>query len=179
MEEIWKDIPMYEGIYQVSNNGKVKSLSRFKISAKRTVKVHETILKGRLSGNAKGQYLAVSLSKMGLSKQYKIHQLVAMAFLNHKPCKYELIIDHINDIKTDNRLENLQIITQRENSYKTQGKYSSQYKGVSWAKSVNKWRARVRDKGKELVLGYFTNEIEAKKVYDIYCYKNFNLNCGS
>lgn len=175
--EIWKDVPGYEGIYQVSNLGNVKSLERTKLSGGRIVKVHSTILKGRPSGNIGKQYLAVSLNINGKAKQFKIHQLVAMAFLNHTPCGYTLIVDHINDDKFDNRLENLQIITQRENAYKTQGKYSSQYKGVSWSKTCKKWRARVRNKGLEIVLGYFKNEIDAKLEYEKYC--NKIINCGS
>lgn len=176
-KEIWKDVPGYEGIYQVSSFGSVKSLERTKLSGGRIVKVHSTILKGRLSGQIGKQYLAVALNINGKVKQFKIHQLVAMAFLNHKPCGYTLIVDHINDNKFDNRLENLQVITQRENSYKTQGKYSSKYKGVSWSKTLKKWRARARNNGLEIVLGYFDNEIDAKTEYDKYC---FNLlNCGS
>ena len=167
MQEEFRDIPGYEGIYQVSNLGNVKSLPRFKMSGSNKVSVKGRILKGRQSGLKKNMYLAVYLSKDGKGKQYKIHVLVAMAFLNHTPCGHKLVVDHINDNKLDNRLENLQIVSQRENSYKTQGKWASKYKGVSkchgWAKG--KWRARIRIQGKEIIIGYFNCELAASLAY--------------
>lgn len=165
MIEIWKDIPNYEGIYQASNFGNVKSLDRIKISKNRKVKIKGRVLKGRLTGKEKGQYFAVALCVNKKRKDFKIHQLIAMSFLNHKPCGYNLIIDHINDNKLDNRVENLQLINQRENSYKTQGKYSSKYKGVSWCKNRKIWRARYRLKGKEILIGYYKNEYDAHLEY--------------
>jgi hypothetical protein len=171
MIEIWKDVPNYEGIYQVSNLGNVKSLNRkivFYDKSINNIKQHNLkgkILKGRISGKLNGQYFAVSLNLNNKVKQYKIHQLVAMAFLNHKPCGYNLIVDHINNDKFDNKLENLQLISQRENSYRIQGKYSSKYKGVSWCKNKKTWRARYRLKGKEILIGYYKNEYDAHLEY--------------
>jgi hypothetical protein len=164
-EEIWKDVPNYEGLYQVSNLGNVKSLSRLKESGGNKVSVNERILKGRQSGYKKNMYLAVALCNNKHTKQYKIHVLVAMAFLNHTPCGFKLVVDHINDNKLDNRLENLQIVTQRENSYKTQGKWSSNYKGVSWCRIKKKWRSRIRILNKEVLIGYFTCELAASLAY--------------
>lgn len=169
-EEIFKDVPGYEGIYQVSNMGRVKSLFRFKISAGNKVSVKERILSGRRRGKVgKRQYLCVSLS----GKNFTIHQLVAITFLGHIPCGHKLVVDHINDNPLDNRLENLQIVTNRFNAYKTQGKYASKYKGVSkchgWSK--DKWRARARENGKEIIIGYFDNEEEAGKAYLDYIQK--------
>ena len=62
-------------------------------------------------------------------------------------------------------LENLQLISQRENVYKTQGKYSSKYKGVSWDKEKNKWRTKIRINGKLIHLGYFNCELAASAAY--------------
>ena len=78
IQEIWKDIPNYEGYYQVSNLGNVKSLARFNNLGKR---VKERVLKNLVT-TTKG-YLVVRLSKIGLVKTKQIHQLVAEAFLNH------------------------------------------------------------------------------------------------
>ena len=165
MEEIWKDVPTYEGLYQVSNLGNVKSLSRFKMSGSNKVSVKGRVLKGRQTGLKKNMYLAVALYDNTHRKQYKIHVLVAMAFLNHTPCGHKLVVDHINDNKLDNRLENLQVVTHRFNTYKTQGKWASKYKGVSMCKIKNKWRARIRIQGKEIIIGYFTCELAASLAY--------------
>jgi len=150
--EIWKDIKDYEGLYQVSNLGRVKSLKFGK----------ERILKVKL--NSIG-YVSVNLSKYGKQKSRTAHQLVAMAFLNHKPCGYKLVVDHINTIKTDNRLENLQVITHRENLSKDKKKGTSKYVGVSWYKRYQKWKAQMLIKGKHKTLGYFKTELEASEAY--------------
>lgn len=160
--EVWKDIPEYEGLYQVSNLGNVKSLPKEWVSGNGAIRKHEgKILKG---GNVKG-YKYVKLSVNGNIKGYQIHQLVAMAFLNHIPNRYELVVDHINDNPLDNRVENLQIVTPRFNSYKTQGKYSSKFKGVYWNKQRNKWQSYITINGKLKHLGLFNCELEASKAY--------------
>lgn len=61
--------------------------------------------------------------------------------------------------------ENLQIVTQRYNSHKTQGKYSSKYKGVTWHSPRSKWRAAIYTDGKLRHLGYFESEIDASNKY--------------
>jgi hypothetical protein len=151
--EIWKDIPNYEGHYQVSNFGNVKSI---KIS-------NERVLKPGL--NSEG-YLLVILYKYSIQKTFKIHKLVAMAFLNHTPDKTQrIVVDHINNIKIDNRLENLQLITQRQNATKDKNGYSSRFIGVTWYKKTKKWQVRIYINGKNKNLGYYTNELEAANAY--------------
>lgn len=162
MQEIWKDIPNYEGIYQVSNLGSVKSLSRDSFNGKTFFKTKEKILSDRI--NKRG-YKEIVLLKKGKRKCYTIHQLVAIAFLNHIPCGQKMVVDHINDIKTDNKLDNLQVITQRENACKTQGKYSSQYKGVHKDKNRTNWRACILIDKKKVNLGSFDNEYDAHLAY--------------
>jgi hypothetical protein len=159
--EIFKDIPEYEGLYQVSNLGRVKSLSKKIWNGKGYFISKERILKPGLSR----KYLSVMLSKKAKFKTFKVHQLVAKSFLNHfSDGTNKLVVDHINNIKTDNRLENLQIITQRENSSKdTKG--TSKYTGVSWCKVKKKWVSRLKLNGKYLHLGYFHCEIEASNAY--------------
>lgn len=153
MEEIWKPIPNYEGLYEVSNLGNVKSLKFNK----------ERILSFDVDVHG---YLNVGLYKHGVKKTKKSHHLVAEAFLNHKPDgTHKLVVDHINDIKTDNKVENLQIVTQRENSHKTQGNYSSKYKGVCWNKTINKWVSHIYLNGKLKCLGRFKSELEASVAY--------------
>ena len=151
MEEIFKDVPNYEGLYQVSNLGNVKSLNY-----KRTKK--EKLLKPEIMNRG---YFRVQLK----GKRFFVHQLVAMAFLGHKPSGYDFVINHINFNRLDNRLENLEIVTQRENINHRQKNHSSKYTGVSWRKGQNKWVSRIKIKDKIIHLGYFDCEIEANKYY--------------
>jgi hypothetical protein len=162
--EIWKDIPGYEGIYQVSDMGNVKSLSReMLLKGKYPTTTKEKILKTELSHCG---YLRVKLYNNGLKKNIKSHMLVAMAFLNHKPDgTNKICIDHINNNKLDNRLLNLQLITNRENSSKDKKNGTSQYTGVSWNKSRNKWVVFINIDNKNKNLGVFTDEYEAHLVY--------------
>lgn len=154
-EEFWKDVIGYEGLYQVSNLGRVKSLGNDKTRK-------EKILKS--SSDGKG-YLKFCLNSNQKRKTIRIHQLVAITFLNHAPCGHELVIDHINDNRSDNRVDNLQIVTQRFNVRKTQGCDSSNYKGVSWNKQAEKWSASITIKNKKKHLGYFSNEYDAHLAY--------------
>jgi hypothetical protein len=149
--EIWRKIEGFE-YYEVSNLGMIKSLKFGK----------EKILK---PGKNRGGYFTVNLSKDKIPKCKTIHQLVAIAFLNHKPCGLNLVVDHKNDDKTDNKVENLQIVTQRFNTRKTQGKYSSKYKGVCLNKALNKWISTIRINGKNIHLGLFNTELEASETY--------------
>jgi len=101
-KEVWKDVIGYEGLYQVSNLGNLKSFWN----------KTERIL--RPTKNGRG-YMKVILYKSDTKKQITVHQLVSIAFLNHVPNGNKLVIDHINDNKTDNRLDNLQVVTQSFN----------------------------------------------------------------
>lgn len=101
-KEIWKDIPNYEG-YQVSNLGRVKSL-------KRPRGLKEKILKPLID---KGYY-QVALWKNSIAKFYKVHRLVWEVFNGQIPENMQ--VNHINEIKIDNRLENLNLMTPKENS---------------------------------------------------------------
>lgn len=155
--EVFKDVTNYKGLYQISNLGNVKSLGNNKIRK-------EKILKNCLS---KKGYLVVNLSKNGVFNTKKIHQLVAESFLNHTPCGMKLVVNHIDFNKTNNKLENLEVITQRENSNQKHIKSTSKYVGVSWAKSINKWVSHISINGVSNHLGIFDTEIEASNSYRI------------
>lgn len=130
--EKWKDIVNYEGIYEVSNLGNIKSLSRTILrNGKYPYLSKERILNKAIDANG---YNVVSLYKNGKQKTCKVHQLVAQSFLNHFSLGYEVVVNHINFIKTDNKVENLEIVTARENSNLKHIKSSSKYVGVSWDK---------------------------------------------
>ena len=159
MEE-WRLINNYED-YQISNLGRVKSLSRSMFNGKTYFQSKEKILKGCLSAG----YLKVNLSKQGVRKNFKIHNLVAESFLNHKFNGYDLIIDHVDNNKLNNILSNLQLITMRENTSKDLKNCSSEYVGVYWDKRSKKWRAQIHINGRRKHLGMFTNELEASNSY--------------
>ena len=106
-------------------------------------------------------YLAVNIG----SKPRNVHQLVCEAFLFHKPCGHKLVVDHINNISTDNRLINLQLISQRKNSSKDRKGGSSEYVGVYWNKQNKKWMSRIKINGKAKYLGYFNCELLAHQAY--------------
>jgi hypothetical protein len=109
--EVWKDIEGYEGYYQVSNFGNVKSLNRSIPNSRcGTVRVKERILKPRK--NHKG-YFCVLLMKNSIPSNRLIHRLVCMSFLPNEENKEQ--VNHKNGVKTDNRLENLEWSTQSEN----------------------------------------------------------------
>lgn len=105
MAEIWKDITGYEKYYQVSNMGNVRAKHFYgkNLSTKDNGIKNLTLVKSSTG------YYVVSLK----GKQFHVHRLVAKEFIpniENKPC-----IDHINTIKTDNRVENLRWVTQKEN----------------------------------------------------------------
>lgn len=103
MKEIWKDITGYEGLYQISSEGRVKSLNY-----NRTGK--EKILKAILD---KYGYCFVILCKNNKIKKYSIHRLVAQAFIPNPDNLPQ--VNHINENKTDNRVENLEWCTAEYN----------------------------------------------------------------
>lgn len=162
MEE-FRDIPGWEGYYQVSNLGNVKSLDRLSWNGKVWHK-----LKGRVLKSTKDRegYLAVSLTKNNSRKVKRVHQLVAMAFLDHKPNGYKLVVNHINFIRDDNKLENLEVVTQRQNTNHRRGVYSSKYPGVSWCNTIQKWVSAIRVKKKGIRLGAFDCEELAREYYE-------------
>lgn len=119
MEEEWRDVKGYEGYYQVSNLGNVRSLER--VICNGSTKTARMVKKRQ---DDKG-YHHVNLSKNGKNKTAKVHQLVARAFiLNPEGKKW---IDHVNTIRIDNRVENLRWVTPKENYHNKLSKDKMSY----------------------------------------------------
>ena len=115
IKEEWRDIEGYEGLYQVSNLGNIKSLGNDK-------KRKEKILKPNI--NNYGHYLKVCLFKQGKQKQYLVHRLVAQAFIPNPQNLPQ--INHKSEIKTDNRVENLEYCSaEYNNNYGTHNQRSA------------------------------------------------------
>ena len=136
MEE-WRDIEGYEGLYQVSNEGRVKSLERYvNGNGRGCLKlIKERILKQYL--NPYGYPTVTLHDEDSNQKQYRVHRLVAQAFmpnLDKKP-----YIDHINTVRKDNRVENLRWATPLENNRNpiTYGKLLEQRKDEEYRKRMS------------------------------------------
>ncbi len=162
--EFWKQIKDYPD-YEVSNLGRVKSLSRIILrKGKYPFLSKEKILKPNDNGNG---YYYIFLYKNGISKIKYIHKIVAITFLNHNPNGFKLVVNHKNFIKTDNRLENLEIVTQRENANRKHIKSSSKYIGVCWNKKCNKWTSQIVINNNLKYLGLFETELQASNAYTL------------
>lgn len=152
--EIWKDVPGIDKI-QASTLGRIKSLKCNK----------ELIRKTHYKNNGY-EYLGILIN--GKIKNYSVHALVAMAFLGHTPDgTQKIIVDHINNDKKDNKLSNLQLITQRENSTK-KPRGNSKYSGVYYQKKINSYLAHIYHNEKLIYLGTFKNELDAAQAYQNY-----------
>lgn len=114
MEVEWKPIPNYEGIYEVSSCGKVRSLNRRRLHTFNKGCVMNRYYKGKvLAPVLNGGYFKVTLTRDNIPTQIAIHRLVATAFLpnaDNKP-----FVNHKNGIKTDNNFNNLEWVTPLEN----------------------------------------------------------------
>ena len=146
MEEIWRDIDGYEGLYQVSNKGRVKSLKWGK----------ERILRPRDNGRG---YLRVQLTKENTSKHIRVHRLVARAFIPNPHNLPE--INHIDENKKNNSVENLEWCDRRYNvNYGTRNERVSR-KILQYSKSgefIREWQGA---REVERVLGIDNSHINA------------------
>lgn len=152
--EIWKKIKDFED-YQVSNLGNVKSLKFGK----------EKVLNKYLN---KQGYYCVCLSVDNKKCKINVHILVAIAFFNHKPCGYKLVVNHKDFDRSNNNLDNLEVVSQRENTNLKHFNFTSKYTGVSFNKTSNKWISQIHINGKQKYLGLFNTELEAHNKYKEY-----------
>jgi hypothetical protein len=109
--EIWKPVMGYEGLYEVSNLGRVRSLERIVQCGKGNIRVDRETIK-TATPNRQG-YLRINLYNHSKYQTRTIHRLVAEAFIPNPENKPQ--VDHINTDKTDNRVENLRWVDKQEN----------------------------------------------------------------
>lgn len=156
--EQWKDIKGFEGVYQVSDLGNVKSLKRYVSNGHALIEVKEKLLTKKLT---KKGYLSVTFRHYDHFSTPLIHRLVAIAFVPNPENKPE--VNHKNGIKIDNRKQNVEWSTSMENCChreKVNVKTSS-FTGVYWDKKDRKWKASIRFSGKQKHLGSFDDELSA------------------
>jgi hypothetical protein len=161
VKEIWKDIVGFECLYQISNYGNIKSCKRYVPHSRFIQKlVPEKILS---LGKDKDGYLMAILCRDATKKTVKVHRLVADAFL--EKIKDKNIVNHIDSNKSNNFFQNLELVSNLENSChsRLKMKTSSNYVGVSFNKKDKVFRATIRHNGKNICLGGFKNEEEAYK----------------
>ena len=156
--EQWKDIPDYEGYYQISNLGRVKSLEKTLIICKRKCVYKPLIKKPHIS---KRGYWEIGICKNRLGVTKKIHRLIAISFIDNP--KNHPQINHIDGNKLNNNISNLEWVNNRENACHRvkSSNYTSKYTGVSYFKRDNKWRSGIHVKGVSIRFGMFKTEEEA------------------
>jgi hypothetical protein len=144
MQEIWKDIDGYEGLYQVSNYGRIKSL-HYHMSNR------QVILCTRV--NSRG-YERVGLNKENKKKLFSVHRIVACAFVENPHSKNT--VNHIDENKLNNRSDNLEWMTQKEND-----NYSTRNKRM--ADSLSKKVIRINESN--MIVEVFKNPLEVSNKY--------------
>ena len=151
-KEIWKDIDGYEGLYQVSNMGRVRSLARTVCHGRFHKLQEEHLLHMELINSG---YHQVVLSKNGKLKAFRVHRLVAMAFVDgYKP---GLVVNHKNEIKDDNRAENLEWATYKQNANH----------GTAIERRVDKYSTVVEQRSMNgTLIATYKNTVEAGKATD-------------
>lgn len=147
----WKDVVGFEGLYKVSSNGDILSLYKNKI------------LKTCWVGEINKRYHGVHLFKDKVAHTKAVHRIVADAFIEPKK---GTVVDHINNIKTDNRSVNLQRISMRLNNSKDRkvGKGGSKFPGVRMTYN-GKWRSAIKVNKISISLGTYSTEKEAADAY--------------
>lgn len=161
MNEIWKDVVWYEWYYKISNRGRLKSLRYKWYPIERIIK---------LSPN-KRWYITYILSKKWIKKNIRVHRLVWMSFV--KWYKEDLDINHKNWVKHDNRAENLEWCTRKENiNHAINTLWYTYYNRLNeiwnrWSKAWRKWKKVFKYNQEGVLVNKYNSVTEASKIEGI------------
>jgi len=157
-DEIWKNVIGFEGLYEISNYGNIKSCRRYV-----NIKSGKRVVNEKLLSLAKDRdgYLMAILCQNGTKKTVKVHRLVANAFIDNVDGKPS--VNHIDSNKSNNIVRNLEWVSNLENicHSKLKMKTTSKYIGVYFNKRDNVFRATATINRKNIFLGGFKNEQDA------------------
>lgn len=121
-----------------------------------------------------GLYKELGIQIKGLKRRTKtVHQLVAAAFLDYKFNGYENVVDHIDSNHLNNNLENLRVISHRENMSKERTKKSGLPVGVCYRKDLKKYQSKITINKKIIALGTFKTIEEASNAYKLKLKENY------
>lgn len=157
--EIWKSIVGYEGLYEVSDLGRVCSHDRTVFNQSGPYELAGRVLKTRIDRDG---YVLVTLTSDGVAKTFKVHRLVLGAFAPRDDAS-DFEVDHRNGLRSDNRLRNLRWATVSQNRFNIHtvrgrsGKRCVRYR----EDRPNPWQAYAYDDGRFRSLGHFSTSSEA------------------
>lgn len=159
--EEWKAIPGYEGAYEASSLGRVRSLERVVVMRDGVPRpVRAKVLAQKVMNKS---YRGVSLSRGKRQQTFLVHRLVMLAFSG-----YSGHVDHADRDGANNALLNLRPATRKQNQA-NQGvrkNNTSGFKGVSWCRKSQKWTARILLDRRYAFLGSFRSPLDAARAYD-------------
>lgn len=176
MGEEWRDVIGWEGLYQVSNHGRVRSLDRHYTQRVRGGHIRPRFIAGKIlaAGRDNKGYPMTAFCREGKVTRLAVHHLVLEAFHTLRP--KGKVADHINGIRHDNRIENLRWVSYRSNARNRHSpRYGNPHVGVDYrAKRASPWRAKSTDKhGRAVHIGYFKTPEAATNAYLNFKARNF------
>ena len=173
---VWKQIKDFEGLYEVSNTGVIRSVDRYVRNTSKSKRFVKGNIKPQNIRSTTCEYLHVNLWKDNKGTTFSVHRLMAKTFIPNEENKP--MVNHIDGNKLNNNASNLEWVTCSENhkhAFKTglsdntaqmigtrRSKHSA-YRNVSWDSSRKKWLGSVKHKGKVLKSKRFDNETDAAK----------------
>ena len=163
-DEDYRVMVLNDTTMKVFRDGRIYTLFKYKDGREKWT--------DRAFGLSRG-YPVISLSSKNQRTYYHVHNVIALCYLGEKPQGYQT--DHINSIRTDNRLENLQYITPQQNCQKIKTRNGRDVKGYILKKN-GKYRAQIKVDNKSINLGSYHTEEEARQVYIDAKLKYHNVN---